>query len=331
MRPILSTMFVVLPMLHACSEDFRKPNPIGGADTADEAEPCDVTVDWTWPTNGSTGHYYQDPVEFWLSAPDPTASIEAPVEGTTEVLEEGQLLRFTPTVPLEPDAQYNFDLDYCGGRPGLSFQTSPAGLPLADARELIGKVWVVDLGSGRFVEGEAAGELLNGVFGRALLLSVVAVDGGLIQLWGTVSTKDFRDGRIEQDECFRTVSLELPDSELPDFRFETEGFSFPAFENELTLAALNVFGTVHPEGTALDGVKWSVSVSGSELAELLPGIDTAAEACEFAADLGVECTPCPDTSGEVCISVSADRMQAPQTSITLVEILENNVAEGCLD
>ena len=322
-------MLMVLPLLLSCSQDFEKPRPPQADDTAVEVEPCDITVDWTWPTADSVGHYYQDPIEFGLSAPDPTAVVEAPVEGTTEVLEEGLLLRFTPSEPLEPDALYNFDLDYCGGRPSLSFQTSPAGLPLADVTEMIDKVWIIDLNAGRFVEGEAAGELLSGVFGRAFLLGVVGVADGRIQLRGGVTTKDYRDGRIEQDECFRTVGLELLDSDMPDFRVEIEGFSFPAYEGELTLAALDVFGTVHPEGTALDGVRWSVSVSGSELAELLPGIDNAAEACDFAADLGVECTPCPDGSGEVCMSVSADRMRAPLANTTLVDVVENNAVEGC--
>lgn len=331
MRPSPLLLPLALPMLPACSEDFGKPRTLGGQDTAPQVEPCGVTVDRTWPAHDSIGHYYQDPIEFWLSAPDDTAVVEAPMPGTTDVLENGHMLRFTPTDGFEPDAPYTFDLDYCGGRPSLSFQTSPAGLPLADVDELIGKVWLIDLGAGRFVEGEAAGELLNGIFGRALLLGVVGTEEGRIQVRGGVSTADFRDGRVEQDRCFRTVGLELLDTELPDFRFEVEGFTFGAYDVELTLAAVSVIGTVHPEGTALDGVRWSVSVSGSELAELLPGVDSAAAACEFAADLGVECTPCPDSSGEVCVSVSADRMQAPLANTTLDEITEDNQPEGCFE
>lgn len=331
MRPVNTIACAGLALLCACSEDFGKPRTLDGEDTAPEVEPCGVTVDQTWPTNGSIGHYYQDPIEFWLSAPDDTAVIEAPMPGTTEVLEDGRMLRFTPTDGFEPDAPYTFDLDYCGGRPSLSFQTSPAGLPLADVDELVGKVWLVDLGEGRFVEGEAAGELLNGIFGRALLLSIVGNEDGRLQARGGVSTEDFRDGRVEQDTCFRTVEFELLGTELPDFRFEIEGFSFAAYDTDLTLAAISVLGTVHPEGTALDGVRWSVSVSGSELAELLPGVDSAAAACELAADLGVECTPCPDASGESCITVSADRMQAPLANTTLELIAEANQPEGCFE
>lgn len=315
----------------ACSEDFGKPRTLGGEDTAPEVEPCGITVDATWPAADSVGHYHQDPVEFWLSAPDPTATLIAPVPGTTEVLEEGRLLRFTATGDFEPDAPYSFDLEYCGGRPSLRFQTSPAGLPLADTAELVGKVWLVDLGAGRFVRGAPVGELLNGVFGRALLLGVVGVEDGIVAVRGGVSTADFRAGTVTQDECFRTVNLALLDSEMPDFRFEVEGFSFASYDIELTLAAVSVLGTIHPEGTALDGVRWSVAVSGSELAELIPGVSTAAAACEFAADLGVDCTPCPDASGEVCIAVAADRMQAPLVGATLVEITDENQAEGCFE
>ena len=327
--PTLTCLFVPLLSLLGCSDDFGKPRTVEARDTAVEEEPCGVTVDATWPTTGSIGHYYQDPIEFWLSAPDPTAEIVAPVPGTTEVLEDGLMLRFTATGDFEPDAPYTFDLEYCGGRPSLSFQTSPAGLPIADTAELVGKVWLIDLSAGRFVEGEPVGDLLSGVFGRALLIGVAGNEDGALQVRGGVSTTEFRTGTVAQDECFRTVSLELLDSEMPDFRFEVEGFSFDAYQSELTLAALSVLGTVHPEGTALDGVRWSVAVSGSELAELVPGVDTAAAACEFAADLGVECTPCPDQSGEVCVVIAADRLQAPAVSATLVEVTEANEAPEC--
>lgn len=327
--PLLA--LICLPLLTACSDDFGKPRTVDGDDTAAPDQPCGITVDETWPVSGTIGHYYQDPVEFRLSAPDPTATVVAPVRGTTEVLEDGRLLRFTAAGDFEPDAPYSFDLEFCGGRPSLTFQTSPAGLPLADPTELVDKVWLIDLSAGRFVEGEPVGELLNGVFGRALLLGVVDVDDGTMSVRGGVSTADFRSGTVAQDECFRTVNLALLDSELPDFRFEVEGFSFASYDIELTLARISVLGTVHPEGTALDGVSWSVAVSGSELAELVPGVDTAAAACEFAADLGVACTPCPDESGEVCIAIAADRMQAPAVNATLIEITDDNRAEECAE
>jgi hypothetical protein len=331
--PIQTLTCLLLPSLSlvGCSDDFGKPRAVEGEDTAVEEEPCGITVDATWPTADSIGHYYQDPVEFWLSEPDPTAEVVAPVPGTTEVLEDGLMLRFTATGDFEPDALYTFDLEFCGGRPSLSFQTSPAGLPIADTSELVGKVWMLDLALGRFVEGEPVGDLLNGVFGRALLLGVVGEDDGTLQVRGGVSNADFRSGTVSQDECFRTVGLELLTSEMPDFRFEVEGFSFDAYEMELTLAAVSVIGTIHPEGTALDGVRWSVAVSGSELAELLPGVDTAAAACEFAADLGTECTPCPDESGEVCVVIAADRLQAPAVNATLVEITDENRAPECVE
>ncbi|MEC8423926.1 MAG: Ig-like domain-containing protein [Myxococcota bacterium] len=322
-------LLVLLLALGGCSDDFGDPRTLQDTGTARSLPACPITVDATWPTNDSIDHYYRDPVEFWLSDPDPTAAVVAPVPGTTAVHEDGHMLQFTPAETLEPDAPYTFDLEYCGGRPSLSFRTSPAGLPLADTDELVGKVWLIDLGAGRFTEGEPVGALLNGIFGRALLLGVVASDDGVLSIRGGISTDEFRSGPIEQDVCFRTVNLELPGSEMPDFRFEVQGFSFASYDAELTLANVSVVGTVHPEGTALDGVRWSVAVSGSELAELIPGVETAAAACEFASDLGVDCTACPDGSGEACIVIAADRMQARAVSTALVEITEADEADDC--
>lgn len=319
---------VVAATLTACSQDFEKQGPV--RPVGDSGERCDVTVDETWPAVGSDRpHYYRDPVEFWLSEPDESAVVEAPVAGSTEVLEDGHLLRFQPDPVLEPDAPYTFGLSYCGGRPRLSFQTSPAGLPVSEEEALAGQVWLVKLGEGRFVEGGSVGDLLNGVFGRALLLGVTEINGNQILARAGVTTTDFREGRLEQDPCFRTVDFELPTSLLPDFSFAAEHFSFMTYDTELTLASVEVFGTVHPEGIALDGVEWAVTVQASELAALLPGIDSASETCEFASDLGVECEPCPSDAGDECITVAADRVRADSVSLDFVAITDANRPESC--
>lgn len=320
---------LLLLAIGGCSDDFGDPQTLPNPDTGRSLPACSITVDATWPTSDSIDHYYRDPVEFRLSDPDPTAAVVAPVPGTTNVHEDGHILQFIPAETLEPDAPYTFDLEYCGGRPSLSFRTSPAGLPLANTDELVGKVWLVDLGAGRFTEGEPVGALLNGIFGRALLLGIVGAEDGVLSIRGGISTDDFQSGRIAQDECFRTMNLEMPDSVMPDFHFEVQGFSFAAYDAELTLATISVVGTVHPEGTALDGVRWSVAVSGAELAELIPGVETAAAACEFASDLGVDCTACPDGSGEACVVIAADRLRARAVSAALVEVTEANEADDC--
>jgi hypothetical protein len=313
----------------ACSQDFGEPKTRVPGDTGPEApEPCDITVDRTWPDNGETDHYYRDPVEFFLSAPDETAVVEAPVAGRTDVLDEGRTLRFTPDAPFEPDAPYSFNLDYCGGRPRLQFDTSPAGLPITDLGQLVGRVWLVDLAAGRFTEGEAAGELLAGLFGRALLLGVTAVEGDTVHMRGGVSAADF-DRTVTQDTCFRTVEFTLSAAALPDFVFDVQGFTFASYETDLTLAQVRVEGTVHPEGVALDGTAFSVSVSGAELAELIPGVDDSAAACDFAADLGVPCAPCPDGSGQRCVTVAADRLRASAVSVSLEQITDDNVPVEC--
>mgnify|MGYP006974192261 CR=1 FL=1 len=109
--PTLTCLFVPLLSLLGCSDDFGKPRTVETRDTAVEDEPCGVTVDATWPTADSIGHYYQDPIEFWLSAPDPNAEPVAPIPGPPEFLQDGRMPRFPAPGALETAAPYTFDRD----------------------------------------------------------------------------------------------------------------------------------------------------------------------------------------------------------------------------
>ena len=72
-----------------------------------------------------------------------------------------------------------------------------------------------------------------------------------------------------------------------------------------------------------------MTVRASELASLLPGVDSSSETCEFASDLGVECEPCPNDGGDQCITVSADRLRADSVSLDFVAITDANRPESC--
>jgi hypothetical protein len=291
-----------------------------GEDTSPEAdaETCDTVIDATSPFPGQTDAYWRAPLFFTFSAPDPTATVEAPFPGTQRWDDTGTVLTFTPDAPLSPATAYTVGVEFCGGTPEIPFSTSAYGQPIADPAALVGQTWALDLGGGRFVEGDGIAAPLSSFFDRSVLFQVTTLGAAGLGLRVGVSGSTPAQG--SQDECFGTVDLSGVDtSEAPYFELDVHDFVFGAWEGDLALIGFRLEGTIAPDGTTVGGVAYSVVVPVSQLGAIFDYNDVD-ETCELIEDRGVPCEACPDGRDDMCVTISADQLEATPVDIDLVEI-----------
>jgi hypothetical protein len=261
---------------------------------------CDVTVGYTVPAPGATDAFYAAPVEFHLSAPDPSAIVISDVAGVQTTSDDGLVVTFTPTPALQPMTDYSFGLDYCHGEPTIGFRTSDYGAAVADPAALVGRTFAIDLTTARFAAGDRVGDVARGFFDRDLLVHVI--DSGDGFLVATIGIAD-ATGTM-QDDCARTVQLALG-FENPAFAVDLDELDFEAYAAGLAVYDLQVTGTIAPDGTALDGVAIATLVDVRDLAVALD-IDGAQPLCELASSLGAECEACPTDGAVACVRLEAD-------------------------
>ena len=103
--PLLCTA-TLATVLAACSTDVRNQG---------SGPKCSTTIVATYPVDGSSNFYYRDAVEFYLSSPDPTATVMTDIDGEQYTSEDGKTILFVPSQALEPVTEYEVGLDYCHG------------------------------------------------------------------------------------------------------------------------------------------------------------------------------------------------------------------------
>ena len=183
--PMLAAGLLLSAMGESCDCGSTK-------ETGDTAQACDVEVDGSYPTDGATDFYYRADVEFYLSDADtdgsPTIVLEGPsgeVSGTTSYSEDMETVYFTPDDYLNASTSYTATLTFCGGEPSVSFTTSDLGTDLTE--DLVGKTYLVELGSARIVEPAAVAGLLAQYEDEipGILIGVMAVEGDTITMWAS--------------------------------------------------------------------------------------------------------------------------------------------------
>lgn len=297
------------------SDDSGAPDDTGDTgdsdddtdDTGDTGEPCLVRLVHTVPDDGATDHYWRDPVSFELSRPDATASIAAPVAGTTTV--EDSRLTFTPDAPLAPSTAYTFTIAGCFGSYDLDFVTSSYGAALSTAVE--GRSYVLDLSSGTITEPENIGELLASYITTDLLLGVVDDDGSALDLRFAMAVEGASPP--EQDMDAGTVDLVADASGSPYFELSGESTTVSISGTTIDLSDIEVSGTFAADGSDIGGLRLSALVDTRGLAPLI-GEDAAPdEMCDLLAGLGVSCVACPD-GDEFCTPFTVENVPAPEVS-----------------
>ncbi len=181
----------------------------GGKDSEVTDITCDVTVT-TYPASGAADHYYMDPIEFYLSDVDASATVSSEIAGTTSVSEDGKTVTFTPDAPLSPSTAYSVTLDYCGGAAELSFTTSALGTEIADPNTLVGKTYNVNLADANIVSPAGVGSILGSVLTTPILIGVISA-GSSLEMIGAIGV----EGGTTQDSAPPASTSRPPPSPTP--------------------------------------------------------------------------------------------------------------------
>jgi hypothetical protein len=323
----ISTILCVCSLL-SCGGDKSIIDGTGADSGSAPVKDCDITINATQPEDGTTDHYYRDPIRFFLSEPDGSAEVLTDISGSTTTEAGGSTILFTPDEPLEPGTSYSVGLDYCHGTPEIGFQTSSYGAALDSDLELEGDVFALDLTSGDYTAGQGAGELLNAIFTRHVIFELEEIQGDELSLLVAISKE--RDSPLEQDECGRTVRLEGVDiSELPYFSADVSELVFGAYNGELRFTRFMVDGTISADGGRIGGISFSATMAVDEISRVLPDMGGIELVCQFAENLGLPCEACPSDDFALCITVAAEHILAQGQDINVVEVDEPGQADDC--
>lgn len=259
---------------------------IGRFDTGfgETGESCDATLEGSFPENGATDVYIGSPIIFTLSAPDATAAIEANIEGTTTVSDDGLQILFQPD-SLEPESSYSVSLATCADYHTVEFETSAIGKDLEVPAKSLG--WTFNLQEGRVQDPTSA--WLQVVLGSMRMgmgedeVVILGAEGGESQNW-----------------CAPTGALPLDPIALPEVAGSGIAASTGLAEGgAIMLQDLSLKGVISPDGTVAV-VSLSAAVPADQLAERRPdlGPSGAAICATIRAKLG-DCSTCTD--GQLCI------------------------------
>jgi hypothetical protein len=290
--------------------------------------PCDVEgVAIAHPaSDGATDFYYRGAVEFSFDGIDEDASITLSNEAGTELAGAtswvGSKLVFQPNAPLTPDSNYFVALTHCAGTSNISFHTSMVGTALEGGpSELVGKTYVFDLDSGRFVAPAGVGSLLLGMLEQDLLLGVVGAIYELIEVTGAFS----QTTSSAQDRC--EASIDFPGAAdftaAPFFSIGPQDITFDVAGFETPLRHVQISGDFTSDGSQiteaiftseLDARDWTGAfIAAGILDDADPG-----SVCATFSTFGVSCEACALDGAAYCVDIYIDQITADLDDQTLV-------------
>jgi hypothetical protein len=280
------------------SEDTGEcPEWMPGVDCDDTGEPdtdatdlCEVEIRETFPAADSVDVYHRGVVEFHLNKADETAVLSMQgVAGLSSRNDRADVVTFAPDAPLNPSTSYVVRLDYCTGTAELSFSTSELGGSVP-ASVLEGKAYAFDSASGRMVEPEGVGAVLQEYLESGILVSPVEVSGGQVQMLSAAPTQDDSN---QQDFCRSTRVSAADYSAAPFFEVGPMDFAVPMSGYEIDVEDHFFAGTFAPDGSYIGGITLAGSVDTRPLVPLLfEGEDDPNAVCDLIASMGVSCEAC---------------------------------------
>lgn len=298
-------------------------------DTDETDPPCNNSAT-PFPAAGATNVYYRGTVEakFQVADQNATLTVEG-VEGTTAW--RNNTLVFTPTTPLAANTTYNVSLTFECGTSTWSFTTGEVGAA-TDAAGLEGRAYVLNLASGRFVEPEGVGDILQSYLETDVLMGVESAQNGKIQMIGAIGL----DGANPpaQDTCNPTIPF--PEADFagnPYFQAGPATTTIVVEDYEITIDDLLIAGSFAPDGSYIAGAVLSGVIDTRPLAPLLDDTCTAdgedadgdgvadcqAAICDLAVTIGVSCEPCTDAKN-YCLSLYVDSINAEGLTESLVNL-----------
>ena len=272
----------------------------GGPDTGD-TDLCEVEIRQTYPAADSVDFYHRDLVEFHLNKADETAVLSMQgVAGLSSRNDRNDVVTFAPNTPLNPSTSYTVRLDYCTGRAEMSFTTSDLGGSVP-ASVLEGKTYAFDSASGRMVEPEGVGAVLQEYLESGILVSPVEVSGGQVQMLSAAPTQDDSN---QQDFCRSTRVSAADYSAAPFFEVGPVDLTFPMSGYEIDVEDHFFAGTFAPDGSYIGGITLAGILDTRPLVPLLfEGEDDPNAMCDFLVGFGVSCEACGGDPAETyCLS-----------------------------
>ncbi len=288
---------------------------------------CPTELEQTLPEDGARDFYWRSALEFRLSAPDPTATVDAPFAGATTRAEDGELLIFQPDAPLSPDTDYTVRLEGCFGTQTIDFRTSSYGRPVADPGGLLGRTYHVDLSDARVVSPPGIGSVLLTYVTTESLLGVTYVSADEV---GFLLGGAARSG-TEQDLDVNTVPLPMADySAAPyatvgpqDVMLDVAGLDLPVYDFYFS-------GTFAPDGSSIGG---GVARGIMDTRPLVPLLDESGDPsalCDLAASFGGLCEACGADGEPYCLSFVLDQIDAEEVrGLALVPVTGGTGGTGC--
>ena len=218
-------------------------------------------------------------------------------------------------------------LEYCYGIPEITFTTSHYGSPIEDNVELQSSAFVLNFTSGRWIIGANAGDLLNSVFTRNVLVQFEDVRDVDAQIVAAIGKPN--DTTIGQDFCARTIAVDASTQALPLVTGEEVDFSFGAMGGQLRIDEIEFEATLSSDLQTIGGLRYQATVGMSELVDMLPEFGGESVSCDLAANLGIPCEPCPNQPSQQCITIAAEGVDGDAADINIEVITEAGVHPDC--
>jgi hypothetical protein len=201
------------------------------------------------------------------------------------------------------DADTDTDTDVDGADSAGSGATGATGDtgPTADAR--IGRVYVLDLGSGVWTEPPGVGAVFGSRIGGAqLLVSPIALDASRIEWLAAPGNNS------QQNLCRPTATLEQTPWYDPDFVAVGGAVVVGSADVPLTLFSSDLAGTFAPSGDTVNQVVLGGELDTRPLVEALAVGTDPDDICTVISTFGVHCEPCPDGSGDYCVRLTVEQL-----------------------
>lgn len=304
--------------------DTSDTDTVTSGDTDTDTTPvttpnCANAVLDRYPAEGDTDIHARSAIDVLLSQPDATATIVVTdgdgneVAGTVNRLDSDRRLEFLPGEDYASGASYTATVQWaCDDRP-ITFTAGDAGTtPVADANDLIGRTYSLDLKNGRFVAPDGIGAALQTMLEVKLLLGVVGTDGTSLDL--RAAAEDAKGG---QDLTTPTTDFtEAADFANPYFEV-TQGVLPLVIEGDpINVVDLSISGSFEADGSAISGFRMSGIVDTRDLKDAV-GVSGDEQVCQlFGASFNVQCEACPE-GGDYCITLVVADLPMPETGFSL--------------
>jgi hypothetical protein len=317
--PMRFTSMLTIGLLVACGGDDD------ATDTTNAENACTNSISSTWPEDLNQEVFYASNVEFTLTALDGSETIDvvdgtgATVEGTTSVVD--QTVIFTPATTLASSTEYTVTYGWCGGPTTTSWMTSIVGDPATPA-DLIGNTYLLDLSSGRWTKPEGVGSMIGSLIGDAAAIYIGVKDATEteVTMLGALGDENMPG---MQDMCTESLDLGEPAdfTNNPQFVVESPLLSLSVAGVDVAIEDMLISGAFAPDGSVIAGAQLAGTLDVTVLGDLLDG-----DPCALLVAVGVACEPCSDGTGDHCLSVQVEDMDAAiEPGLTLEPLTTDDI------